>query len=172
MDELKGLIRTLDADVNELRASVDRRSRVVVGCLVAVLVVLVGFGYVTYRDRQFRSCMSDWAGQYTDRSIALAGSPQSPGNARINLFFQAYTEAAGQIAAPLTGPQRQDVIAGLDKARDVFTLVPKHDKLEAATDYQILAYRDLIAALRAQREYLTVAAEHPVPSAPTCGGII
>lgn len=174
MEEAKRLLDRLHSDnqlarrdTEQLRADLKRSDRTRRWVLAVAIIVTLLIGYAVYRGREFRTCMVHWAANVTDRSASLKG----PGNARINLFFKAYTEAAGSHHKPLTGPQRSVLILGLDHQRVTYTVLPSHAKLEQDTDAQLLAYRDLIAALHANDAYLRQSRMHPVPTAPTCGGL-
>lgn len=138
-----------------------------IGVIAAGIVVALILGYALWRDVEFRSCMQDWASGVTDRSNSLSG----PSNSRVDLFFQAYTEAAGALPKPLTSAQREKVIDGLDKARKRYTVIPAHDALGKQTDGQILSERDLVRALHANGLYQIRSKANPVPDAPTCGGL-
>lgn len=148
VDEVRGLRGELGRQ--DRRGKWNRRLIYVLAVIVAAVLVL---GLFAWRSASFAVCSSD-------RSAALSG----PAADRVNLFFQAYTEAAGQIDHPLSDAERATVIGGLDKDRETFTVLPDHDKLVKATDYQILAYRDLVAALNANTVYNEELKHHPVCS--------
>lgn len=174
VEETKALLRQLHDDnvatqkeTQRLRTSLDAKARWGRRIIAAAILVAIVLVYAIYRDREFRGCMVVWAQGVTDRTQSLTG----PGNARINLFFQAYTEAAGSIDHPLTPNERKDLIRSLDIERRRYTLIPKHPKLETSTDYQLLAYSDLIAALRLNGVYQERLKSHPVPQPPDCGGL-
>lgn len=135
-----------EADLRKERGS---RRRFLAAFIVAVMVG----SFVVAR-------IGDWVVCTTSRSNALSG----PGNDRVDLFLQAYNEAAGAVHTPLTGQQRAEIIAGLDNARKQFTVIPDHGKLLGQPDPELLGLRDLIASLRANVRYQTASADHPVCS--------
>jgi hypothetical protein len=158
VDELKGLIRDLDGDVKGLRTeagrreasqrSRDRRRDALLGVLIVAVLVAALF---IWRFVAYSNCT-------TDRVKALKG----PANERINLFFQAYTEAAGQVGKPLTAGQKASIIVELDQARRKYTVLPAHDALVKSPTSQLLAYRDLIRSLHANDLYNVASMHHPV----------
>lgn len=155
----RGEVRELVNELAYLRSDMrrqDRRGlwnrRLIVALIVAVVCLLVIGGF-TWLGSKYAVCNSN-------RTKALSG----PGNDRVNLFLQAYNEAAGAIHKPLTGQQRTDIIAGLDKARTHFTVIPAHAALVKQTDPELLGLRDLVASLRANDKYLAAAKVHPVCS--------
>lgn len=128
----------------------NRRLIVLLAVIVAAVLVL---GVFVWRSAAYAQCSAD-------RTKALTG----PSTERINLFFQAYTEAAGQIDHPLSDTERARIVDGLLRERETFTVLPARAKLEDAPDTQLLAYRDLIAALHANEVYNATLADHPVCS--------
>jgi hypothetical protein len=158
VDELKGLIRDLDADVKKLRTaqtnettSREKSTRRRDVLLIGLIAVVIAASLFIWRIVAYSNCA-------TNRAKALTG----PGNDRINLFFQAYTEAAGQIPHPLTAGQKAAVIAELDTARHQYTVIPKHDALVKSTNFQLLALRDLTRSLHANDRYNQASKHHPV----------
>lgn len=167
MEEMKALVRRVDAGLAKLiaketdiddklatdaksRARSDKRRDWLIGLLIAAVVLA---GAVIVRVVLVSNCS-------TDRTRALSG----PSTDRVNLFLQAYTEAAGQIDHPLTDEERATVIGGLLRDRETFTVLPDRAKLEKSTDFQLLAYRDLVASLRANTAYNLALSDHPVCS--------
>lgn len=161
MEETKALLQQLHEDNERLRdeelpafrAATDRKIRIRDWMIAALTVVLVASVLVIIDMVFYASCTAA-------RSNALNG----PGNQRVNLFFQAYTEAAGDVQAPLTSGQRATIIAGLDAARAKYQVIPAREQLMKDTDFQLLGFRDLIAALRANGVYQSELASHPVCS--------
>lgn len=146
-------------DVQELIAEVRRQGRFgkwnrrLIYVLAVFLAALLVLGLFVWAGREYDRCSQD-------RSQALSG----PSADRVNLFFQAYTEAAGQIDHPLSDAERSKIVAGLLKERETFTVLPDGQKLDESTDFQLLAYRDLVAALHANEAYNEALADHPVCS--------
>lgn len=168
MNEVERLLKEAHADMTSLRKTelpqlraalaerdveMDRRIKIRDRIIAVLSVVLFLAVAVLVKVVLYATCN-------TDRTAALSG----PGNNRINLFLQAYTEAAGQIDHPLTSAERQRIITGLDGDRGVFSVLPAHDKLEKQTDFELLGLRDLVASLRANADYKTASAAHPVCS--------
>lgn len=141
---------TLELARQDRRGKWNRRLIYVLAVIAAALLVL---GLFAWRSSAYAVCNSD-------RSKALSG----PGADRVNFFLQAYNEAAGAIHTPLTKQQRAGIIAGLDRDRAEFSVLPKHAGLVKRHDSELLALRDLVKSLHANKKYNAAAKHHPVCS--------
>lgn len=159
MDELKGLIRDLDADVVNLRTEAknreaagskrDRRRDILLRLLI---VAVLAVGVFVWRFVAYSTCT-------TSRQHALTG----PGNERVSLFLGAFT--ASVTVRHLTPKQRAADLTVLREARNGrYPLIPSEATLKAAGDAAIAGDAQAVRALDKNTEYQKLSASHPVCS--------
>lgn len=160
----------LQNEVGRLATALERYKKLlfsVVAVLCIDLTLSVIVGYVTVRDLQFRNCMQHWAQEYTARSTSLTG----PSSGRFTFLLDAFRAALGE-QHELTPAARQRLVAELDHNRAKFPLIPPLPKLMKLPDSQLLVFHDVLLSIDADDMFNRVSASHPVPIAPTCGGIL